>query len=31
MIFTEALNYLLQKDKIEIEQKQRKPIGYKKQ
>ncbi|HLT32933.1 MAG TPA: ORF6N domain-containing protein [Aquaticitalea sp.] len=27
----EALNYLLQKDKLEIEQKQRKPIGYKKQ
>lgn len=27
----EALNFLLQKDKIETEQKQRKPIGYKKQ
>lgn len=27
----DALNYLLQKDKIEAEQKQRKPIGYKKQ
>ncbi len=27
----DALNYLLQKDKVEIEQKQRKPIGYKKQ
>lgn len=27
----EALNFLLQKDKVEIEQKQRKPIGYKKQ
>jgi hypothetical protein len=27
----DALNYLLQKDKIEIEQKQREPIGYKKQ
>jgi hypothetical protein len=25
----EALNYLLEKDKIQIEQKQRKPIGYK--
>lgn len=28
---SEALNFLLQKDKIETEQKQRKPIGYKKQ
>jgi hypothetical protein len=27
----DALNFLLQKDKIETEQKQRKPIGYKKQ
>ncbi len=27
----DALNYLLQKDKIEIKQKQREPIGYKKQ
>lgn len=27
----EALNYLLQKDKMEIEQTQHKPIGYKKQ
>ncbi|OBX26453.1 DNA-binding protein [Gelidibacter algens] len=27
----EALNFLLQKDHIETEQKQRKPIGYKKQ
>lgn len=27
----DALNYLLQKDKIEIEHKQREPIGYKKQ
>jgi len=26
----DTLNYLLQKDKVEIEQKQRKPIGYKK-
>ncbi len=27
----DALNYLLQKDKVEKEHKQRKPIGYKKQ
>lgn len=27
----EALNFLLQKDKIETEQKQRRPIGFKKQ